>query len=736
MSINKNVWEYGTTRDRIEYARRVGDLLTDNKVQVNKELDSTNVAYRGGVHWRKSQFINFLNMKWVKSVGEDFAGIINNVNECITEQDLTRTNIRLGMSAQSNTDEYNFVTATNSKWAYISPTATNSAICSATCSAQFVNKIDFSNYIIYISSIRCVPKRINSSGSFSATVNAKQFSTITTPSIADYINNVDNIQADYPYVSQIVSRTIYYKTTSALPRTQITTTLWFEQINPYNDDLGIAQNSNGRGYIVNANLKLFDSQHLTSYIAKETDANVTITGYPSNAWTSGFYEKNSGENKIKNNPLVMVRGQDFEIDKTVYPHVVDVVGLVIRGDRLLNYIASFGCYFTFDLATAQNAQTSYNATSDKLYLGVLDKNGFTTYNYIQGTQIAEYAREGGANNNATWDGTQDLFNNHDLKDTPDDNNYTDKIDLINPSLTSIGCFATYWAMSQTEVNKLADDLFNDTFIDTISNSITFYGGNPIDAIMSLRLYPFNISDLGINASTANVKLFGKETTAIGNVLSTNYSGIINFGTCTLAERYGNFLDYSPYTRAQLYIPYCKTVDIDISICIKKTISVKVIVDVTTGECCAVVYADDIPIAYSNGKIGIDIPLTGSSTAGIGSSILSAIPNFYNQTSAALSSALAITNGVLSSENKIIKQGNSSVATGLWQPKNCYFLIKRSQPVVPENYGHTIGYLTNTKKRIGSCTGYTICGNVEVDGLSCTENEKETLKGIMESGFYI
>lgn len=732
MSVNKNVWEYGTTRDRIEYARSVGDLLTDNKVQTNKELDNTNVAFRGGVHWRKSQFIDFGNMHYVKPVGENFAGIFNNVEECITEQDLTRTNIRFGMSALSNTSEFNFNSSTNSKWAYNPNTTQNST----TRSAQFVNKIDFSNYIICIKTITCEPKKINSSGGFTANDNAKQFSTATTPSILDYINNVDNIQADYPYVSQIMTSAVYYKTTSSLPRTQITTRLWFEQINPYNDELGIAKNSNGRGYIVTANLKLFDNLQIKSYIATETSANISVVGYPSAPWTSGYYEKNSGENKIKNNPLVMVRGQDFEIDKTVYPRLVDMVGLVIRGDRLLNYLASFGCYFTFDLDTAQNAQTSYNATSDKLYLGVLDKNGFTTYNYIQGTQIAEYAREGGANNNATWDDTQDLFDNHDLKNSPDDNNYTDKIDLINPSLTSIGCFATYWAMSQTEVNKLADDLFNDTFIDTISNSIIFYGGNPIDAIMSLRLYPFNISELGINTSTANVKLFGKETTASGNILSTNYSGIINFGTCTLAERYGNFLDYSPYTKAQLYIPYCKTVDIDISICIKKTISVKVIVDVTTGECCAVVYADNIPIAYSNGKIGIDIPLTGSSTAGIGSSILSAIPNFYSPTSAALSSALSIANGVLSSENKIMKQGNSSVATGLWQPKNCYFLIKRPQPVVPENYGHTTGYLTNTKKQIGNCTGYTICYNVDVNELYCTENEKEMLKGIMESGFYI
>ena len=448
MSINNNVWEYGTTRDRIEYARSVGDLLTDNKVQANKELDSTNVAYRGGVHWRKSQFINFFKMAYVKPVGEDFAGIFNNVDECITEQDLTRTNIRLGMTALSNTSEYNFNSSTHSKWAYNPNTTENSA----TRSAQFVNKIDFSNYIILISTITCVPKKIKASGGFSSTVNAKQFSSLTTPSIDDYINNVDNIQADYPYVSQIMTSYIYYKTATALPRTQITTRLWFEQNNPYNDDLGIAKNSNGRGYIINTNLKLFDNVQINSYIASETSTNVTVAGIPASPWTSGFYEKHSGENKIKNNPLVMVRGQDFEIDKTVYPHLVDMVGLVIRGDRLLNYIASLGCYFTFDSNTAKNEQTSYNAMSDKLYLGVLDKNGFTTYNYIQGTQIAEYAREGGANNNATWDGTHDLFENHDIKDSPDSNTYTDKIDLVNPSLTSIGCFATYWAMSQTEVN--------------------------------------------------------------------------------------------------------------------------------------------------------------------------------------------------------------------------------------------------------------------------------------------
>ena len=67
---------------------------------------------------------------------------------------------------------------------------------------------------------------------------------------------------------------------------------------------------------------------------------------------------------------------------------------------------------------------------------------------------------------------------------------------------------------------------------------------------------------------------------------------------------------------------------------------------------------------------------------------------------------------------------------------CYIKISRPVVELPENYGKVHGFVVNKKFNLSNLSGYTICGNVEVDGLSCTENEKETLKGIMESGFYI
>ena len=65
-------------------------------------------------------------------------------------------------------------------------------------------------------------------------------------------------------------------------------------------------------------------------------------------------------------------------------------------------------------------------------------------------------------------------------------------------------------------------------------------------------------------------------------------------------------------------------------------------------------------------------------------------------------------------------------------------VKISRPVIelPENYGRVNGFVVNKKVSLSNLNGYTVCSNVDVNGLYCTENEKEMLKGIMESGFYI
>ena len=91
----------------------------------------------------------------------------------------------------------------------------------------------------------------------------------------------------------------------------------------------------------------------------------------------------------------------------------------------------------------------------------------------------------------------------------------------------------------------------------------------------------------------------------------------------------------------------------------------------------------------------------------------------------------------------VHNGNYSVIKGESTPKvnfnnvsKCYIKISRPIIELPENYGRVNGFVVNKKLNLSNLNGYTICNNVDVNGLYCTENEKEMLKGIMESGFYI
>ena len=80
-------------------------------------------------------------------------------------------------------------------------------------------------------------------------------------------------------------------------------------------------------------------------------------------------------------------------------------------------------------------------------------------------------------------------------------------------------------------------------------------------------------------------------------------------------------------------------------------------------------------------------------------------------------------------------GSSSPACGLWQPQNCYFIIQRPVPIVPENYGHTVGYACNYQAKIGDCSGYTQTYNVDVSSINAPESEKNAIAEILNSGFY-
>lgn len=406
-------------------------------------------------------------------------------------------------------------------------------------------------------------------------------------------------------------------------------------------------------------------------------------------------------------------------------------------DEILKAASMLGFPFATNLEAALNAKYG----EEGIYVPVLDDNTCPTGKYVEGNEANNLPQNEWTAPTSVWDKS-----NYDPKKPIDPNDYTKKIDLTKPTLTTTGVFNRTFAMNNVQIKKLADYLWNadETIFNEIVKGLSLMGGNPIDGLIDLRLYPFNVAEKSGGGASKSI-VVGRTDTKVAGIEISDYNAVLDLGSCTFFPNFGNFLDYEPFTTASLYIPYVGIVPISTADFMGQTISCKMVVDITTGSCTAIVFANDIPIIYKNGNIGVEIPMTGTNSAEYASRIAGGLTS--GATDIALGAASksvgqvvsgvgSIADSALSVNNTMYNTaGSSSPACGLWQPQNCYFIIQRPVPIVPENYGHTVGYACNYQAKISECSGYTQTYNVDVSSINAPESEKNAIAQILNSGFY-
>lgn len=402
----------------------------------------------------------------------------------------------------------------------------------------------------------------------------------------------------------------------------------------------------------------------------------------------------------------------------------------ISPDEILKQCLKYGVIVCESEESAKDGSN----TSNDCHIPII-KGGNVTSNFTSGAGNS-------SNPNMQWENPWSSAG----YDPSDPNKYTEKIELSKPGLTTTGIFNRTFTLTATSVKNLADYLWNadESIFNEIVKGLSLMGGNPIDGLIDLRLYPFDVS---AKAGGGNAKsiVVGRTDTKVNGLEINTYNAVLELGSCTFHEKFGNFLDYEPFTTASLYIPYVGIVPISTADFMGQTISCKMVVDITTGSCTAVVFANEIPIIYKNGNIGVEIPMTGTNSAEYASRIAGGLTS--GATDIALGAASksvgqvvsgvgSIADSALSVNNTMYNTaGSSSPACGLWQPQNCYFIIQRPVPIVPENYGHNVGYACNYQAKIFECSGYTQTYNVDVSSINAPESEKNAIAEILNSGFY-
>lgn len=404
---------------------------------------------------------------------------------------------------------------------------------------------------------------------------------------------------------------------------------------------------------------------------------------------------------------------------------------------ILKMCANTGCY----CALSENAamRDDLNNPSDDIIIGKMSEDGSISDTILQGDDIKDNTQQD------TWNDPDDTGNGFNGIENTDPNNYTDKIDLNKPTLSNVNVFNRSFAVNANTVKNLADFLWNadETKFQEIVKGLALMGENPMNGIIDLRLFPFNVA-LKNSATQAEPIVIGRTNTGVNGIkLTENVNSLIDLGECTFFTKFKNFLDYEPYTTAQLYIPYIGVVPVSTAEFMGHRISVKMIVDYTTGAGTAIVFKDDIPFIYRNGVVGISIPMTGNDSASYASTV---IGNVVGGAVGGVSSiASGNVGGMVSSAEKLYsgfatgtnyqEASASSPSVATWQPQRCYFIIDRPILNVPDNYGRTIGFACEKTGKLSNFKGFTVVSNPEIN-FRCTNSERQYIVNMLQNGVFI
>ena len=327
------------------------------------------------------------------------------------------------------------------------------------------------------------------------------------------------------------------------------------------------------------------------------------------------------------------------------------------------------------------------------------------------------------------DGTEGSngYTKDDDKGYDDNKDKDDDDDDTNVLSSGIGVLTSTFHMTKERLVQLGQFLWGSSIFDEFS----LINNNPIENIISCKAIPYAISGTTQEITLGNVK-----TGVNGEKISQNFSKQ-TIGSVAIAEHYKNFLDYAPYTNVIIYLPYIGFKELDTSLVMGKTLRIEYTLDVITGGCLAQIYVGKIRLYEFTGNIGVDISITASNRAQVESAYINAgVGVVSSAMSGNVTGAVNSIIGAATSQYHYSGTGNPSPSCVASTNRTCYVVIDRPQYQPLNAFNHTRGRMCCLSKTIGSLKGYTVCdSNIDISGISATDEEKDEIVNILSTGFF-
>lgn len=304
-----------------------------------------------------------------------------------------------------------------------------------------------------------------------------------------------------------------------------------------------------------------------------------------------------------------------------------------------------------------------------------------------------------------------------------------------PTLTAAGMVELY-IPSTSDLASLAQYLWAGSF-DPDNFKKLF--ADPMDAIIGLQIVPVTATEIGTSPDTLYV---GNISTGLSMPKATRQYVPVDCGSLSIPRRLGSYLDYSPHTEMQLYLPYIGFVDISPDDCMGGTVSVKYLVDIIGGTCVAQVKCNDHVLYEYAAACSCQVPVSagqyqnivlGAVRGGIGlvSGILGAAGGgLFSGLSEAADAALSMT------KPKIQRSGGFGGSSGLMGHQTPYIIYTVPRLIVPGRQNNFIGYPSYITRTLGDLTGYTQIDSIHLSGIPASQSEQAEIEQLLQEGVYL
>ena len=313
-------------------------------------------------------------------------------------------------------------------------------------------------------------------------------------------------------------------------------------------------------------------------------------------------------------------------------------------------------------------------------------------------------------------------------------------DLPSVSVTDSG-LVTLFAPTESQLKALADYLWSDAFsLDNFKKMLN----NPMDCILGLTIIPVNVP----HGSAREITVGNIVTTVSCDICPTQYVKV-NCGTFTFDrhDMTNSYLDYSPYSKCYLYLPFIGVQEINIDDFMQSTMHVVYHVDILTGAMFCYVMRDNSVMYTYMGQCAENVPLSSSSYSNTIGSIMSAAASIVGVASVAATggasapvaagllagASTSTANAVTSLKPSVAHSGSIGGGAGIMGVNYPYLIFNTPHVSIPSQQRHYTGYPSNQIAKLSALSGFNVIQAINLSVSGANDSEMNEIESILKGG---